>query len=318
MKFNIFNSKKTVISGLVVIILLIIMASLPSYSPDYTIVLLSSVLLYVILTVSWVMFSGPTGYISLAPAAFIGIGIYTSAIYGKTFPFPVVILLGGLASIFLAFLVGALTLRLKGIYFSIFTFGLVELIRHLVMFLELHITGTRGRFVISEEFKVVYFYMLGLFALLLVIINLLKRSKYGLALQSIGQNEEASAHIGINVTLLKIITFAISAFFMGAAGAIMATRWTYIDPGIAFNPFFSFMPVLMAIFGGMGQLYGPIIGSVIFTYVEELLITKLPELYMLVFGLILVIAILYLPDGLVGLIQKWRKGGLSGEKYADT
>jgi ABC-type branched-subunit amino acid transport system permease subunit len=73
------------------------------------------------------------------------------------------------------------------------------------------------------------------------------------------------------------------------------------------------MPVLMAIFGGMGQLYGPVIGAAIFTYFEEFLITKVPELYMLIFGIILVIAILYLPDGLVGLVQKWRKGDLTEE-----
>jgi branched-chain amino acid transport system permease protein len=130
------------------------------------------------------------------------------------------------------------------------------------------------------------------------------------ALQSIGENEEAAAHIGINVTWLKVIAFAISAIFMGAAGAIMATKWAYVDPRIAFNPLFSFMPVLMAIFGGMGQLWGPVLGAAIFTYLEEILITKFPYYYMLLFGAILVVAILFLPNGLVGLIQKWRGRGL--------
>jgi branched-chain amino acid transport system permease protein len=141
---------------------------------------------------------------------------------------------------------------------------------------------------------------------------LIKRSKFGLALQSIGEYEEAAAHIGINVTILKTIMFAVSAFFMGAAGAIMATRWTYIDPQIAFNPLFSFMPVLMAIFGGIGQLYGPILGAAIFALLEEVLITEFPYYYMLLFGVILIAVILFLPRGLVGLIQKWRKGGPEG------
>jgi branched-chain amino acid transport system permease protein len=119
------------------------------------------------------------------------------------------------------------------------------------------------------------------------------------------------------VTAIKTITFALSASFMGAAGAIMATRWTYIDPKIAFNPLISFMPVLMAIFGGMGQLWGPIIGAAIFTYLEEFLITRFPYYYMLIFGIILLVAILYLPDGLVGLIGKsWRR--LTGGVGADT
>jgi len=99
---------------------------------------------------------------------------------------------------------------------------------------------------------------------------------------------------------------------MGAAGAIMATRWTYIDPKIAFNSLFSFMPVLMAIFGGVGQLYGPILGASLFAYLEELLITKFPYYYMLLFGTILMVVILFLPRGLVGLVEKWRRGGSEG------
>jgi len=166
-------------------------------------------------------------------------------------------------------------------------------------------------------YNTIYYFMLGVFVLLLISSYLLKHSKYGLALLSIGQEEDAAAHTGVNVVMVKVITFAISAFFMGAAGAIMATRWTYIDPGIAFNPFFSFMPVLMAIFGGMGQLYGPIIGAVVFTYLEEILITRFAYYYMLIFGIIMVVAILYLPDGLVGLIQKlWKR--ISGGKHAHT
>ncbi|MDH5696285.1 MAG: hypothetical protein OEZ00_06785, partial [Dehalococcoidia bacterium] len=86
---------------------------------------------------------------------------------------------------------------------------------------------------------------------------------------------------------------------------------------IAFDPLLSFMPVLMAIFGGMGQLYGPIIGSAIFAYLEEFLTTRFPYFYMLIFGIIMVVVILYLPNGLVGLVQKWRKGGSVGQ-HANT
>jgi branched-chain amino acid transport system permease protein len=227
-----------------------------------------------------------------------------------------VVAIGGVASFCLALLIGALTLRLRGIYFAIFTFGLVMLIANFLLFYEINVTGTRGRFVIVKGYNTIYFYMVGIFVLLLITSFVIKSSKYGLALLSIGQEEEAAAHMGVNVTMVKVITFAISSFFIGTAGAVMATKWTYIDPFIAFNPFFSFMPVLMAIFGGMGQLYGPIIGATIFTYFEEFLITKFPELYMLIFGIILVIAILYLPDGLVGLIQKWRKGEMT-RQHAD-
>jgi branched-chain amino acid transport system permease protein len=310
------NSRRPFIVGLLLLIL-VLLATSPLYAPDYTVILLTSIFMYIVITVSWTMFSGPTGYISLASAAFFGVGIYTSAILGRTLPLPLVICIGGLASFCLALLVGALTLRLRGIYFVMFTFGLVELLLHFLLWWEVNITGTTGRVVPSVGNTTVYYLMLIILILSVLTAYFIRQSKFGLALHSIGEYEEAAAHRGINVTALKIITFAISAFFMGAAGAIMATRWTYIDPKIAFNPLISFMPVLMAIFGGMGQLYGPIIGAAIFTYLEEFLVTRFPYYYMLIFGIIMLVAILYMPEGLVGLIQKlWKR--ISGTKHAYT
>ena len=305
-----FTSKRLFILGLLFLVL-VLLALLPLYGSAYTVILVTAIFMYIVLTVSWVVFSGPTGYISLAPAAFFGVGIYTSAVLGKTLPLPIVICVGALASFCLAFLVGALTLRLRGVYFTIFTFGLVLLIYQLLLWYEVRITHTRGRFVIVVNNTTIYYVMFAILVVLLITAYLIRRSKYGLALQSIGEDEEAAAHTGINVTVLKTIIFAVSAIFMGAAGAIMATRWTYIDPLIAFNPLFSFLPVLMAIFGGIGQFYGPIIGAAIFAYLEEVLLTRFPYYYMLIFGIILVVAIVYLPGGLVGLIQKWRKGDLA-------
>lgn len=311
------KSKKSLIWWAIILIIFILLIFLPFYVPGYAPVFLISIFMYVILAMSWVMFSGSTGYMSLAPAAFFGIGIYTSAVIGKVLPFPITVLVGGMASFILALLVGALTLRLKGIYFAIFTFGLVMLIAYSLLFFEIQVTGTRGRFVMVMDEKTIYFYMLGIFVLLLITSYLIKNSKYGLALLSIGQEEDAAAHTGVNVVRVKVTTFAISAFFMGTAGSVMATKWTYIDPFIAFNTSYSFMPVAMAIFGGMGSVFGPIIGAVILTYLEEILITNFAEVYMLIFGAILVAAILYLPDGLVGLIQKiWKR--LMERNHVDT
>jgi branched-chain amino acid transport system permease protein len=294
-------------------VILVLLASLPLFAKGYVPILLTSIFMYIILAVSWTMFSGPTGYMSLATAAFFGVGIYTAAFLGKTLPLPVFIVSGGLISFIVALLVGALTLRLRGIYFAIFTFGLVMLISNLLLFWELHAMDTRGRFVVIVDYNTIYYTMLVILVAIMVTAYFIRRSKIGLALQSIGENEEAAAHIGINVTFMKVINFAVSAFFIGATGAAIATRWTYVDPYIAFNPLFSFLPVLMAIFGGMGQLYGPVIGAIIFAYLQEFLITRFPYYYMLIFGLIMVFAILYMPDGLIGLVKKWRKGGQAGE-----
>jgi len=309
-------STKRIVPGLLVLLLLLLAFS-PLYATRYAVILLTSIFMFIVLTVSWTVFSGPTGYVSLAPAAFFGAGVYTSALLGFVLPLPAVILIGGLASSCLALVVGALTLRLRGIYFVMFTFGLVEFLLHFVLWWEVNITGTTGRVVPTVGNTVVYYLMLTVLLIVILAAYLIKHSRYGLALQSIGECEEAAAHTGVHVTALKITTFALSAFFMGAAGAIMATRWTYIDPRIAFNPVLSFLPVLMAIFGGTGQLYGPVIGAAIFTYLEEFLITRFPYYYMLIFGIIMVFAIMYLPEGLVGVTQKlWKR--ISRGKHADS
>jgi branched-chain amino acid transport system permease protein len=294
---------------------------LPLRASEYTLITSASFMMYIILAVSWVLFSGPTGYLSLAPAAFFGVGIYTAAVLGMSLPLPVVVCVAGLASACLALVVGALTLRLKGVYFAIFTLGLIALIKHFVLWFELQRTGTRGRFVVLVDNTTIYYVMLTILVATLLTAYLIRRSKYGLALQSIGEDEEAAVHVGINVTALKIVTFGISAIFMGAAGAIWATQLTYIDPYIAFDPLNSFLPVLMAIFGGMGQLYGPVLGAAVFAYLREVLIVEFPYYYMLFFGIILLVAVLYLPNGLVGLIQsgiqRWQKRGLGGQ-HANT
>jgi branched-chain amino acid transport system permease protein len=303
-------SNKLFIPGLLFLIL-VLLVIVPYFGGAYNVVLFTAIMMYIILTVSWTIFSGSTGYISLAPAAFLGVGIYTMAVLGKDLPLIGVIIVAGIINFILALLIGALTLRLKGIYFAIFTFGLVVLIKQIVLFWEVTVTHTRGRTVVLESNNTIYYYMLGIFVVLMAVAYIIRHSKYGLALQSIGENEEAAAHIGINVTLVKVIAFAVSAIFMGAAGAIWATKLTYIDPYVAFNVLFSFLPVLMAIFGGTAQLYGPVIGAALFAYLEELLITRYPDYFMLGFGIILIIVILYLPGGLVGLVQKLRRGGLA-------
>jgi branched-chain amino acid transport system permease protein len=291
------------------LVLLVAAATLSLYTSTYTVIMVTNILMYVILTVSWALFSAPTGYISLATAAFFGVGIYTSAILGGQLPLPLVILTAALASFVLAALVGALTLRLKGVYFAFFTFGLVELIKHVLLWYEVNITGLRGRFVVVSDPVTIYYVILGILVLLLLTGYFIRRSRVGLALQSIGQAEDAAAHIGINVSGVKTLVFALSAVFAGAAGAAMATRWGYVDPYIAFDYLYSFTAVAMAVFGGLGTFHGPILGAIVFAFLRELLITRFPYIYMLVLGSVLVITILYLPEGLTELASKvpWRR-----------
>jgi len=305
--FNVITKRPFTVGA--VLLILILLAIMPFYAKPYPVISLTNILMYIILTVSWVIFSGPTHYISLASAAFFGVGIYTSALLGKILPLPLIVVAGGFASFILALFIGLLTLRLRGMYFIIFTFSISELIRHFLLWWETNVEGTVGRWVVMVSHNTVYYIILIIFVMTMLIAYLMRQSRFGLALRCIGEQEEAAIHIGINATIVKSLTFAISATFMGASGAIMATRWTYIDPRIAFDPHLSFMPVLMAIFGGTVHFYGPLFGAAIFAYLEEILTTKFPYYYMLFFGAILIVVILFLPHGLFGLIQKRWKGG---------
>jgi branched-chain amino acid transport system permease protein len=308
------NWKRLALTPGIPLLILIILCFLPLYGWVYGVTLFTYFLLYITLTVSWVIFSGTTGYISLATAVFYGVGIYAAAILSKHMPLIYIVFIGGIASFIIAFIVGAITLRLKGIYFAMFTFGLVLLVQQIMLWVEVDINHRVGRFLTPVSNNIIYFYLLGITVVTIIVAVLIRRSKYGLALASIGENEEAAAHAGINVTMVKILTFAVSAIFMGAAGVIMATRLTYVDPDGAFNALMSFNPALMAIFGGMGNFYAPILGAVIFSYIQEVLSTAnwfgigWGDFYKIIFGVILVATILFLPNGLMGLIQRlWRR-----------
>jgi len=331
MNITTFTSKRFLVPG-VLLLVLALLTTLPFFIRLNHIIIMTELIMYCVLAVSWVMFSGPTGYMSLATAAFFGVGLYTSALLfsqtGRLLPLPAVIVIGGLVSFCLAFIIGAVTLRLRGIYFAIFTFGLVELLRQFLNWFELEVMGTRGRVVAFVDSETVYFITLAILVAVMVTVYLIRRSRYGLALQGIGEYEEAADHMGVNTTMLKIIIFAVSAFFMGAMGAAIAPRWSYIDPTTAFNANYTFLPVLMAIVGGMGQFYGPILGAVGFGYLRYALITRAPYQFMLIFGITLVVFVVFLPYGLGGLIQraqnrlggvisKLRKGG-QAEQHANT
>jgi branched-chain amino acid transport system permease protein len=294
--------RKLLTAGFLLLIL-IFLATFPLYGNDYYINLLTTILMFTILAVSWAMFSGATGYMSLATAAFFGVGIMAMAfLYGKL-PFFAIVIIGGLLACALAFLIGLVTLRLRGIYFAIFTFGFVMFISQTAYYADVHILGNAwGHELPLMDAGTLHYAMLGLTVATLLLIYLIRRSRYGLALLTIGGNEEAAEHMGINTTMTKIVLFTVSSVFMGAAGAIYAPALIHVEARIAFNVFNSFIPILMAIFGGAGQFYGPVIGAAIFGYLDRTLRVELQEYFMLAFGIILVVVILFLPNGIAGLI----------------
>jgi branched-chain amino acid transport system permease protein len=285
-------------------ILVALLAFVPSVTNGYQLSLAINIMNYTVLATAWTLFSGPTRYVSLATVAFFGIGAYTVAVLGEELAWPLVLVIAFVLGFVLSLLVGLSTLRLSGVYFVIFTFGLAELVRQLVTWYEVNITRTLGRYIfIDVTHAQIYWQLLGLAVIVFISGWLIQRSKLGLALRVIGDDEAVARHVGINTTLAKVVLFAFSASFMTLAGAIMAPRWTYIDPAIAFNPVVSFQVLIMALLGGVHRLYGPVFGVVPLVMLFEILLARFPNHFSILVGIAFLLIVYAIPRGIVGLIE---------------
>ena len=280
------------------------LAGFPAIAAGYHLALGISLLYFTVLATAWALFSGPTHYISLATAAFFGIGAYTTAVLTEILPWPLVLLAAAAIGVVVALIVGLSTLRLSGIYFVIFSFGLTEFIRQLVTWYEVNLHGSVGRYIFAGiTSEGIYWRLLALAVLVLGTGWLIRHSRLGLAVRVIGQDETVARHCGIDTTRAKLALFAVSAAFMTVTGAVMAPRWTYIDPAIAFNPMLSFEIVIMALFGGAGTLFGPLLGAVPLVLLFEILIATFPNYFSIVLGAVFVLIVYALPNGVIGFLQ---------------
>ena len=290
-------------------VLLLAAGSLPWVASEFLQSLALACLMYVALATSWSMFCGATRYLSLATSAFFGVGAYTSAVLLDVLPWPLVIASGALMAALVAAVMGAAVLHLRGTYFAVLTFGMTELIRHAITYVEKQVSGTVGRVLaVVPENHVVYLTLLLIAALAIGTALAVKKSRFGLALSGIGADEQRAQTLGVDTRRMKIAGFALSALFAGAVGAAMAVRWTYIEPSAVFNPFIGFQTVLIALIGGAASIGGPIAAAIVFSLLAETLRLQLPYGYMLVLGLLLVLCVMYLPNGLASLWQR-RQGG---------
>lgn len=284
------------------------LAAVPWLVSDYGLGFMINLMCYLVLTVAWALFSGTTRYVSLATAAFFGLGAYTVAMLIKEMPiyatFGVALVLGTL----MALLVGLVTLRISGMFFVIFGFGLSELMRELLVWWEINKTHTMGRYVfVPFDTTMIYEHLLGLAVLVFLVGWLLRRSRLGVALLVIGDDETMARQAGINVPVAKLVIFVISSVFMTAVGAVMAPRFGYLTPNFAFNPLISFQVVIMALLGGMQRLWGPVLGVVPLVLLSEFLQVRFPFWFSVFLGLVFMIIVYFLPRGITGLVEDgWR------------
>ncbi|MGE5852184.1 MAG: branched-chain amino acid ABC transporter permease [Deltaproteobacteria bacterium] len=260
---------------------------------------------------SWNIIGGYTGYPSFGNSVFYGLGGYGVAIamvqYGL--PFPAGLAIGIGLAVGFAILLGLPVLRLRGHYFAIATLGLAEVMTAIVSNLE--IAGRNVGLILPLVKGDALFFELSL--ILLVVTTLavmwISRSRFGFGLIAIRENEQAAAVMGVNTTLYKILAFALCSVFAAVAGGIHAYWITYLDPGSAFDVALNVKMIIMAVFGGPGTIFGPVLGAFVLSAISEILAAKVTSLASIFFGIVIVAAIVFMPRGFADLVRRFRQSG---------
>ena len=282
-------------------------AALPLDAGDYFIGVGLSVLMYVALTQSWTVLSGMTGYVSLGHVVFYGLGGYVAALAWGAVPLAAIIPLAGIAAFALAIAIGSPALRVRGPYFVILTFGLAELVKYIVIVIE----GWLGKFSRvmfgAPGLDTLYYVMLALAAAATIVTLLVRRSRFGQGLRAIRENEEAAETVGVPTVRFKLLAFGLSAIIPGMVGSVMVLRSTYFEPAQLFDPVISFSIVTMAVVGGSDDVKGPLLGAAGFVVLSELLWANAPQLYMIFLGLLLILFVLFMPEGMSGKLFPARR-----------
>jgi branched-chain amino acid transport system permease protein len=279
----------------------------PVFLEDYGLHILIMVMMSILVGTSWNILAY-TGQISLGHAAFFGIGAYTSAItYSAYKTFPILdMLLGGIIAVLGALIIGYVCLRIKGAYLAFVTLGFAEVLK----IVALVIPTTRGAIGISipplfSGNRLPAYFLILFFTLVAVGVSWgIQRSRLYFALRSIRENEDAANMMGVNLTKYKILAFALSAFFTGLGGGFYVHYITYIVPDSAFSLHVTIDSQIGPIIGGIHTVMGPVIGNSILTVLVELFRTYLGKGYMLIYGLSLVIVIIFVPHGILGFIRE--------------
>jgi branched-chain amino acid transport system permease protein len=298
-------------SWLALAVIAALLAALPLVGNNYALRLATTVCMYSVMAQSWNFIGGLAGYPSFATAAFFGLGAYASAIL-QNYGVPMVPAWAGAglaALLFAAFLGGAI-LHLRGHYFAIASLIVAEMLREIVNTLPDFTGGGKGmnlpllKLSVTGQAQFFFYAMLALAVLTVATTIVIHRSKLGFGLRCIQQNESAADIIGINTYAYKTAGFSLSAVFVGVAGAIYASWVNYIDPPDVFDVLISVKPMVMVLLGGLGTIFGPSIGAVILLLLEEAVWRNFLTIHVAALGVIIVVLVLFLPNGLLALIRE--------------
>lgn len=278
--------------------------AVPELVGTYYVSVALTLCMWIALTQSWTILSGMAGYISLGHVVFYGLGGYVSVVTWQLLPLWASIPLAGVAAGLFAAIIGAPVLRVRGPYFVILTFGIAELVKYVVINVESSIAQAGRLMFGTPSVPTLFYVMLGLAVAATLVAWAVRRSRLGAGLIGIREDEAAAETIGVPIARYKVYAYVLSAVIPGMVGAVMGLRLTYVEVVQIFNPIISFTIVTMAIIGGSDDARGPILGAVFLVVLSELLWSSLPQLYMVVLGVLLVSFVLFAPNGIVGLLVR--------------
>ncbi len=288
---------------IILLILLALAVIFPFFAGAYILSIFISIFVFLSLSLSWDMMLR-AGQLSFGTAGFFGLGAYASALAVANLGLnPILsILLGGLFSAIIAFLLGFVVLRLRLIYFSITTLALTHVFSVVIRNLSNITGGSSGTILPSAIFKgdpkLIYWMILGLTLIVILISELFKRSKIHFAINSIRNDETTAKSSGINVFKYLLLVFVITSAIQGAIGGFYAQQFAFVDPESTFSLNFLLLPIAMALVGGIYSTNGPIIGALLLGIISEYLKLIIPYGHLVVYGFIIVIVVLFMPQGI--------------------
>jgi branched-chain amino acid transport system permease protein len=285
----------------------LLLAAYPLVATGYGVRFMLQLFMWVALAQSWNLISGLTGYVSFGHVAFFGTGAYAAGILMTTHGWSWVpaSLMGGVAAVLLALVIGYPCLRLTGPYFAIAMLGLNEVMRVLVSYFEGLTGGGLGLSLPTLYASVEIYYAMGFAAIAVTAVAyFIITSRFGLRLMTIREDELAAEAMGIDTARYKLIAFLLSAFTPGVVGGLFARDTGYIEPISVFPLLFTITMIVMALFGGKGTIWGPVLGAAALFVLQELVWARFLYLHQVLFGAIIIIVVLLMPKGVLGVLQE--------------
>ena len=271
---------------------------------------------YIVLGTAWNILGGYTGYVNFGITAFFAIGAYSTVVMYKLtpwMPLPVMVLVGGVLAALVGLGTGYLTLRLRGVFFSIATLALAVVVQTLFTNWDF-VGGARGAYVLrprlapligGEYIQYLFLVMLGLCVIVLATARAIERSALGYGFAAIRDDEAAAEASGVPTLRLKLIATALSGAFMGMAGAPLPYYVAYLDPASGFSLNYAVNAIAMPLIGGTSSWVGPVVGGILVGGLQQYIsVTISSAVNVLITGLLLVAFVILAPQGIVGLFKK--------------